>query len=102
VSARSADVVPPRADAPVNLRRDDDVFAGDVEVFSDCPRIFSLSPSVYTSAVSKKLIPASIDVLMRASASVCPWAPTNLKIPRPSPKVMVPKQSLETRRPACE
>jgi hypothetical protein len=64
--------------------------------FSDCPRILSLSPSVYTSAVSKKLIPASIDVLMRASASDWPCAPTNLKIPRPSPKVMVPKQSLET------
>ena len=66
---------------------------------SDCPRIFSLSPSVYTSAVSKKLMPPSIDVLTSVSASACPWAPMALKSPRPSPKVMVPKQSFETSRP---
>src|ERR1700732_4244810 len=51
------------------------------------------------SAVSKKLIPPSIDVLTSSSAPAWPTALMALKIPLPSPNVMVPKQSFETRRP---
>src|SRR6476646_2816099 len=51
------------------------------------------------SAVSKKLMPLSIDVLTSSSASAWPTAPRPLTGPLPSPNVMVPKQSLETRRP---
>src|ERR1700724_3487794 len=44
-------------------------------------------------------MPPSIDALISSSASAWPTAPMALNIPLPSPKVMVPKQSLETRRP---
>src|SRR6202030_3354292 len=37
VAARSPDVIPPRADAPIDLRRDDDVLTRDVEVFQGLP-----------------------------------------------------------------
>src|ERR1700738_1902577 len=44
-------------------------------------------------------MPPSIDVLTSSSAPAWPTAPMALKSPRPSPNVMVPKQSFETRRP---
>jgi hypothetical protein len=33
VAARSPDVIPPRADAAIDLRRDHDILPGDVKVF---------------------------------------------------------------------
>src|ERR1700676_4547177 len=44
-------------------------------------------------------MPPSIDVLTSSSAPAWPTALMALKSPLPSPKVMVPKQSFETRRP---
>src|SRR5437667_12228006 len=44
-------------------------------------------------------MPPSIDVLTISSAPAWPTAPMALKYPLPSPNVMVPKQSFETRRP---
>src|ERR1700730_5093516 len=44
-------------------------------------------------------MPPSIDVLTSSSAPAWPTLLMALKIPLPSPNVMVPKQSLETRRP---
>src|SRR5712664_2239011 len=44
-------------------------------------------------------MPPSIDVLTSSSAPAWPTAPMALKYPLPSPNVMVPKQSFETRRP---
>src|ERR1700737_3391967 len=44
-------------------------------------------------------MPPSIDVLTRSSAPAWSTAPMALKTPLPSPNVMVPKQSFETRRP---
>src|SRR5258707_10680038 len=44
-------------------------------------------------------MPPSIDVLTSSSAPAWPTALMALKIPLPSPNVMVPKQSFETRRP---
>src|SRR6267143_1070128 len=42
-------------------------------------------------------MPPSIDVLTSSSAPAWPTALTALKIPLPSPNVIVPKQSFETR-----
>src|SRR5882757_3693965 len=44
-------------------------------------------------------MPPSIDVLTSSSAPAWPTALMALKSPLPSPNVMVPKQSFETRRP---
>src|SRR5580700_9030072 len=44
-------------------------------------------------------MPQSIDVLTSSSAPAWPTALRALKSPLPSPNVMVPKQSFETRRP---
>src|SRR5271154_1428303 len=44
-------------------------------------------------------MPPSIDVLTSSSASAWPTELRALKSPLPSPNVMVPKQSFETRRP---
>src|SRR6202790_2017043 len=44
-------------------------------------------------------MPPSIDVLTSSSAADWPTVLMALKRPLPSPKVMVPKQSFETRRP---
>src|ERR1700722_5155459 len=44
-------------------------------------------------------MPPSIDVLTSSSAAAWPTALMALKSPLPSPNVMVPKQSLETKRP---
>src|ERR1700682_869620 len=44
-------------------------------------------------------MPPSIDLLTSSSAPGWPTAILALKIPLPSPNVMVPKQSFETRRP---
>src|SRR6266566_4259942 len=44
-------------------------------------------------------MPPSIDVLTSSSAPACPTALRALKSPLPSPNVMVPKQSFDTRRP---
>src|SRR5580693_6144544 len=44
-------------------------------------------------------MPPSIDVLTSSSASAWPTELMPLKRPLPSPNVMVPKQSFETRRP---
>src|ERR1700722_12196306 len=44
-------------------------------------------------------MPPSIDVFTSSSASVWPTELMPLKRPLPSPNVMVPKQSFETRRP---
>ena len=46
VAARRSDVIPPRSDAAIDFRRDHDIRPREVKVFSDSPRIFSLSPSV--------------------------------------------------------
>src|ERR1700692_2193050 len=44
-------------------------------------------------------MPPSIEVLTSSSAPACPTLLIALKSPLPSPNVMVPKQSFETRRP---
>src|SRR6202041_3642412 len=44
-------------------------------------------------------MPRSIDILTSSSASAWPTELRALKSPLPSPNVMVPKQSLETRSP---
>src|ERR1700682_1851058 len=44
-------------------------------------------------------MPPSIDVLTSSSAPAWPTALMALKSPLPSPNVMVPKQSFETKRP---
>src|SRR5882757_6778276 len=44
-------------------------------------------------------MPPSIDVLTRSSAAAWPTLLIALKSPLPSPNVMVPKQSFDTRRP---
>src|ERR1700722_3252310 len=44
-------------------------------------------------------MPPSIDVLTSSSASAWPTELIPLKRPLPSPNVMVPRQSFETRRP---
>src|SRR5437867_12803203 len=65
----------------------------------DCPRVVSLSPSEYTSAVSKKLMPPSIEALTSSSAPFWSTAPMTLYNPSPPPKIMVPKERRETRSP---
>src|SRR6185312_3656253 len=67
--------------------------------FSDRPSVSSDCPSEYTSAVSIKFTPESIDALISASASVCPCAPIFPQTPFPDPNVIVPRQIVDTCKP---
>jgi hypothetical protein len=99
VAARSPDVIPPRTNPAIDLRRDHDILPRDIKGFQRLPEnLFALTLCVIVRRI--KEVDATVD--RRSDQFIGPSLVNGtmaLKSPLPSPKVMVPKQSFETRRP---